>query len=92
MQGIVNGAGVRIISFRKANKREVKKMKKPLTNKEGTVRELTKKDFKRMRPIKEVLPELANVSLAKKTVRRHAKNKSLIDALHKMRREDEKSG
>ena len=36
-------------------------MKKPLTNKNGEVRELTKKDFKMMRPIKEVLPELANI-------------------------------
>lgn len=36
-------------------------MKKPLTNKAGKVRELTKKNFKMMRPIKEVLPELANV-------------------------------
>lgn len=36
-------------------------MKRPLTNKQGEVRELTKKDFKMMRPIKEVLPELANI-------------------------------
>ncbi len=36
-------------------------MKKPLTNKKGEVRELTKKDFKMMRPIKEVLPELAKI-------------------------------
>jgi uncharacterized protein (DUF4415 family) len=36
-------------------------MRKPLTNKAGEVRELTKKDFKAMKPIKEVLPELANI-------------------------------
>jgi len=32
------------------------KKRKPLTNKEGEVRELTKADFKRMRPMEEVLP------------------------------------
>lgn len=36
-------------------------MKKPLTNKAGEVRELTKRDFKAMKPVKDVLPELANV-------------------------------
>ena len=33
-------------------------MKKPLIDKEGEVRELTKEDFKRMRPAKEVVPEI----------------------------------
>lgn len=33
---------------------------KPLTNKNGDVRELTKEDMKRFRPMKEVFPELAN--------------------------------
>jgi uncharacterized protein (DUF4415 family) len=32
-------------------------MRKPLTHKEGDVRELNKADFKRMRPAKEVLPK-----------------------------------
>ena len=35
---------------------------KPLTNKEGKVRELTKADFLAMRPMEEVLPpELVNI-------------------------------
>ena len=33
-------------------------MKKPLIDKNGKVRELTKKDFKRMRPANEVVPEI----------------------------------
>jgi uncharacterized protein (DUF4415 family) len=33
-------------------------MKKPLIDKNGEVRELTKEDFKRMRPASEVVPEI----------------------------------
>ena len=33
-------------------------MKKPLIDKNGEVRELTKEDFKRMRPASEVVPEV----------------------------------
>jgi len=33
-------------------------MKKPLIDKNGEVRELTKEDFKRMRPANEVVPEI----------------------------------
>lgn len=33
-------------------------MKKPLIDKDGEVRELTKEDFKHMRPANEVVPEI----------------------------------
>ncbi len=50
--------GIRVISFRKANRERLTDMKKrkPLTNKKGEVRELTKADFMAMRPMEEVLP------------------------------------
>ncbi len=35
--------------------------RKPLTNEEGEVRELTKADFRAMRPLAEVVPELAEI-------------------------------
>lgn len=37
----------------------MKRKPKPLTNKEGEVRELTRADFRRARPMREVLPKLA---------------------------------
>lgn len=37
------------------------KKRKPLTDKDGEVRELTTEDFRAMRPTSEVLPELAKV-------------------------------
>lgn len=43
-------------------------MKKLLTNEAGEVRGLTKKDFKAMKPIKEVLPELANIIPKRKII------------------------
>jgi uncharacterized protein (DUF4415 family) len=50
--------GIRVISFRKANMREVKNMSSlPLTDDKGEVRELTTEDFKHIRPATEVLPK-----------------------------------
>jgi uncharacterized protein (DUF4415 family) len=37
------------------------KKRKPLTNKEGEVRELTAEDFRHFRPTSEVLPDLVEV-------------------------------
>ncbi len=37
---------------------------KPLTDADGEVRELTKADFARMRPAREVLPEIFSAALA----------------------------
>jgi uncharacterized protein (DUF4415 family) len=50
--------GIRVISFRKANIREVKRYEKnPLTNKERVVRELIQEDIQAMRSPEEVIPE-----------------------------------
>lgn len=40
------------------------KNKKPLTNKEGEVRELTTEDFKHFRPAAEILPSALRAKLA----------------------------
>src|SRR5208337_4972131 len=45
------------IEARRANM----KKRKPLTDEEGEVRELTKADFRAMRPLAEVVPELAEL-------------------------------
>jgi uncharacterized protein (DUF4415 family) len=36
----------------------MQKRRRPLTDEEGEVRELTRADFKRMRPVREAMPEL----------------------------------
>lgn len=57
--------GIRVISFRKANKERQKNMVNPLplTDEKGEVRELTSEDFKYFRPAVEVLPELFSTEL-----------------------------
>ena len=57
--------GVRIISLRKANRRDLMKMN-PLTDKSGEVRELTREDVKRFRPAAEVLPQALLAVLPKR--------------------------
>lgn len=61
--------GVRVISFRKANLRGLNIMKnKPLTNKSGEVRELTRKDIREMKPAGDVLPAELLAVLPKRKV------------------------
>ena len=50
--------GIRVISFRKANTREVKDydQTRTITDKDGKVRELTAADLRRFKPAAEVLP------------------------------------
>lgn len=43
--------------------------RKPLTNEEGEVRELTAEDFRRMRPAREVLPKLFGAKAAAELLR-----------------------
>ncbi len=43
--------------------------RKPLTNEEGEVRELTVADFRRMRPAREVLPKLIGAKAAAELLR-----------------------
>lgn len=43
--------------------------RKPLTNKEGEVRELTAEDFRRMRPAREVLPKMIGAKAAAELLR-----------------------
>ncbi len=45
------------------------KKQRPLTNKSGEVRELTARDFARMRPAREVLPKLVGTKVAKEMLR-----------------------
>lgn len=45
------------------------KKQRPLTNKAGEVRELTVRDFARMRPAREVLPKLVGKKVAKEMLR-----------------------
>ncbi len=45
------------------------KKQRPLTNKAGEVRELTVRDFARMRPAREVLPKLVGKKAAKEMLR-----------------------
>jgi hypothetical protein len=47
----------------------MKKKQRPLTNKAGEVRELTARDFARMRPAQDVLPELFPGNAAPKSAR-----------------------
>lgn len=43
--------------------------RKPLTNREGEVRELTAQDFRRMRPAREVLPRMIGAKAAAELLR-----------------------
>ena len=43
--------------------------RKPLTNREGEVRELTAQDFRRMRPAREVLPKMIGAKAAAELLR-----------------------
>jgi len=43
--------------------------RKPLTNEEGEVRQLTAEDFRRMRPAREVLPKLIGAKAAAELLR-----------------------
>ena len=43
--------------------------RKPLTNEEGEVRDLTASDFRRMRPAREVLPKLIGAKAAAELLR-----------------------
>jgi uncharacterized protein (DUF4415 family) len=43
--------------------------RKPLTNREGEVRELTAQDFRRMRPAREVLPRMIGAKAATELLR-----------------------
>ncbi len=43
--------------------------RKPLTNKDGEVRELTDEDFRHFRPAREVLPEIFGREMAAKLLR-----------------------
>ncbi len=45
------------------------KKQRPLTNKAGEVRELTARDFARMRPAREVLPKLFGAKVAAEMLR-----------------------
>ncbi len=45
------------------------KKQRPLTNKAGEVRELTARDFARMRPAREVLPKLLGAKVAAEMLR-----------------------
>lgn len=46
------------------------KSRLPLTNEEGDVRELTREDFKRARPAREVLPEILGSEVAAELLKR----------------------
>lgn len=43
--------------------------RKPLTNRQGEVRELTARDFRRMRPAREVLPKMIGAKTAAELLR-----------------------
>ena len=47
--------------------------RKPLTNKAGEVRELTREDFRHFKPAKDVLPEIFGKELAAKLLRGRGK-------------------
>jgi hypothetical protein len=51
------GDPFRVVSFRESNARSPG-MRKPMTNEEGEVRELTLAEIKRMRPTAEVAPDV----------------------------------